>query len=139
MMVRGVRSKPRGTAVRAGPIRHRSGWWDRGVSSFLQPISPCRSLSIVSRTPKNQRAATGITAHFLHDTYVYWVYLFDHLPPTVPRNPTLDNNIANANQVATMLGWVFVMVTTGLILLGLFDLWHRVVPGRHGYLVTSSG
>jgi hypothetical protein len=204
--VAGAPSELPETAVRAASIRHRSGWWDRDVSSSVQPISPCRSLSTVSCTPENQRAATrvcgmdwltetpaygttlapqllgvkileicacalllltlltvmvgwvrhlsrhvrlltlvplaasiaaGITAHVFHDTYVYWVSLFDHLPPTAPPNPNFINGIANANQAATVLGWIFVIVTGVLFVLGLFDLWHRVMPERPGSLSTA--
>ena len=40
--------------------------------------------------------------------------------------------------LTAMVGWVFVMVTCGLFLLGLFDFWHPVAPGRPGNLAASS-
>jgi hypothetical protein len=67
----------------------------------------------------------GMTAHILHTTYVYWVFRVANLPPSFPREvgDNLMNGIANANQAATALGWVFVIVTGMVLALSLVGLW----------------
>jgi hypothetical protein len=85
---------------------------------------------LLALVPLAAGIAAGITAHALHESYVFWVSLFDRLAPTAPRNPNFTNEIANANQAATVLGWIFVIVTSVVVVLSLFYLWRPVVSGR---------
>jgi hypothetical protein len=74
--------------------------------------------------------AAGITAHALHESYAFWVSLFNRAPPTAPPNPNFINEIAKANQAATVLGWIFVSVTGVVVVLGLIRLWRLLVLTR---------
>jgi hypothetical protein len=81
-----------------------------------------------------------IAAHALHNSYVYWVNLLNHLAPTLPglqTNMFLTSEIAKANQTAMLLGWVFIIVTGILLALSLLGLWYLVEAGRRRHLPTS--
>ena len=89
-----------------------------------------RRVRVLALVPLAAGITAGITAHVLHDTYVSWVSFLEHLAPTYPPNLTLNNEIASANQAATVLGWVFVIVTGILFVLGLFNVWRSAVSGQ---------
>ena len=85
--------------------------------------------------------ASAIAAHALHDTYVYWVYGLYAASGAGPAPQAyyerLQRDIASANQTATVLGWVFVIVTVILLALGLVGVWRLVVHGRRRNLPAS--
>jgi hypothetical protein len=72
-----------------------------------------------------------LTAHHLYDTYASWrAYLHVWLPEShVPESTAqVVSKIASANREATALGWVGIIVTSILLVLGLVGGWHLVVP-----------
>ena len=82
--------------------------------------------------------ATGIIAHALHDTYVYWVYYFGHITRLAPvAGERIDKEFANANQTAVVLAWVFVFVTGVLLVLSLLSWWRLVVSRGQRHRSTS--
>jgi hypothetical protein len=80
--------------------------------------------------------AAEITAHALHDAYIYWVSLLNHaFSPRSPQSPEVFlapflHEIANANHTATVLGWIFSIVTGVVVVLGLVHLWRLFVLAR---------
>lgn len=97
---------------------------------WAQHLSGC--MWLLALVPLAVDIAAGITAHALHDTYIYWVYYLEGLPPRFPGTVEgyVEHAVTNANQTAMVLGWVFAVVTGVLFVLSLFDLWRLVVPGR---------
>ena len=89
-----------------------------------------RRVRVLALVPLAAGITAGSLSHVLHDTYVSWVSFLEHLAPTYPPNLTLNNEIASANQAATVLGWVFVIVTGILFVLGLFNVWRSAVSGQ---------
>jgi hypothetical protein len=81
--------------------------------------------------------AAAIVAHHLYDAYGYWVaFLPPFLEGTAPEPLRVQvlNEINNANQQATVLGWVGVIMTSMLLAVGLLGVGRLVAPGRQKHL-----
>jgi hypothetical protein len=95
-----------------------------------------RSLSRLARLsallPLAASVAAAIVAHHLYDLHSYWDnYLKVTLFTTrATDNPVfvdrLFNEIVNANQQATVLGWIGVMVTGIVLVLSLLGMWYLI-------------
>jgi hypothetical protein len=80
----------------------------------------------------------AIAVHALHTSYVYWdntlTALVNH-----PRGAPLTYYralyfIGTATHTAVVLGWIFLIVTGVLLVLGLVGVWRLTVYDRHGDL-----
>ena len=95
-----------------------------------------RSLSRLARLsallPLAASVAVATLAHHLYDLYSYWdnylnVTLFTRRPADNPFFvDRLFNEIVNANQHATVLGWIGVIVTSIVLALSLFGMWYLI-------------
>jgi hypothetical protein len=90
--------------------------------------------------PLAASVAAGIAAHALHDIYVSWVGFLNYwLPVSYPlgNQILITREITDANQTATVLGWVGIIVTGVLLALSLLGVWYLLVPGRRRHVSAS--
>jgi hypothetical protein len=93
-----------------------------------RPLSRLARLSAL--LPLAASVAVAILAHHLYDLYSYWNhYLYVTLFTTrATDNPVfvdrLFNEIVSANQQATVLGWIGVMVTGIVLTPSLLGMWY---------------
>jgi hypothetical protein len=95
-----------------------------------RPLSRLARLSVL--LPLVASAAAATLAHHLYDLYSYWDnYLNVTLFTTrATDNPVfvdrLFNEIVNANQQATVLGWIGVIGTSIVLALSLLGMWYLI-------------
>jgi hypothetical protein len=84
--------------------------------------------------------AAAIAAWHFYATHASWVTFLDtwfresHAPQSfVP----VYNELVNVNQQAAVLGWMGVLLTSILLVMGLLGMGPLVMPGRPGHLPTS--
>ncbi len=94
----------------------------------------------IALLPLAASVEAAIAAHSFHDTYVFWVkylnFWYNHRASSTVFTYS-GYAIGNATHVATVLGWVAIVVTGILLALGLVGMWRLTVPGRRGRLPAS--
>ena len=94
--------------------------------------------------------AAGITVHALHSMYVSWTNSVLFMPHTEGGHITpqviaafrrffqpFEDHFTSDMHTATILGWVFVVVTAMLVALYLLGTWRLVATRRHKALQAS--